>query len=393
MKRARIALGLVLLAAGTFLLLHRGRRGSEAAAGPAPDATAPVRADPWAAPAEIVRWPVRYERFETLTTRDGLPSDHVTCVLATGDELAVGTDRGVAVRRAGAWTLVREKDGLSHDLVTSLARDPETGDYWIGTIRGLTRLSGGKPRVYHQLNSGLVNDIVYHVTVDGPRVWAATQAGASVLDTSTGAWAVWDHRNSIMHEPWCYAVAHGPGRVWIGLWGGAIIERDLGTGLWREYRDPDGEFELDLYRDDGPIHEVTSFLCYDAGVLWQATYFGLSRFDGRQWDSYVAKDTGIPGDFVQHVASRGHTVWIGTDEGFGAFDGSTAVSYKRRPDGRCAVSVWKDGKPVESSTLDTAPGDNYVLWTQPGPDDVWIATGHGLSHGFAAKAAPASAPR
>jgi hypothetical protein len=394
MRRTRLVLPILLLAVAAGTLATRGGTpATTATAGPAPVPAAAPTPGPWDAPKDLPRWPMRYERFETLTTKDGLPSNHTTAVMVNGDELVVGTDKGLAIRTKGAWTYLREKDGLSHDLVTALAKDPETGDIWVATIRGLTRVSGGKPQVYHQLNSGLVNDIVYHVTVDGPRIWAATQAGASVLDTKTGAWAVWDQRNSIMHEPWCYAVAHGPGRTWIGLWGGAIIERDLATGLWREYRDPDGEFEFDLYRDDGPLHEVTSFLCWDAGVLWQGTYFGLARFDGRNWDSYVAKDTGIPGDFIQHVVSKGHTVWISTDQGMGVFDGSTCVTYRRRDDGRCGVSVWKDGKPVEETTLATAPGDNFVMATFPQPDGVWMATGHGISHGIAAKDVPSGAQK
>ena len=32
---------------------------------------------------------------------------------------------------------------------------------------------------------------------------------------------------------------------------------------------------------------------------------------------------------------------------------------------------------------ETAPADDYVLWTQGGESDVWIATGRGLSHGIA----------
>jgi ligand-binding sensor domain-containing protein len=219
--------------------------------------------------------------------------------------------------------------------------------------------------------------------VDGDLVWAATAAGASCLDTRSGSWAVYDHENSIMHEPWCYALASGPGRTWIGVWGGGIVELDRTTQHWREYRDPDREMEIDLLRDDGPIHDVTAFVAYDEGVLWQATYFGLARFDGRRWNSYTADDTGLPGDFLNHIGSRGHTVWLASDRGLGVFDGTECVSYVRRDDGKCDVTVWRDGSEVERSTLPTAPADNYVLWAQGGETDVWIATARGLSHGIA----------
>lgn len=392
MRPIRLVAPALVLVAGVAFVPRGPAPSGHAADGPrvAADPSAPPAAppDPWAVPERPTVSATRYTRFATLTRKDGLPSDHVTCVLpspggaGTGgdDELWVGTDHGVGVRRGRTWTCFDAKRGLSHDVVTSLARDPATGDVWVGTLRGATRISGGACHVVHQLNSGLVNDIVYDVKVDGPRVWFATQGGASVLDTTTKAWAVWDHRNSIMHEPWCYAVAIAPGRTFIGLWGGAVVERDLTTGLWREHRDPDGEMELDLDRDDGPIHEVSSFVAWSEGVLWQSSYFGLSRFDGRAWRSYTSADTGLPGDFVQHVAARGRTAWLGTDQGFAVFDGTTCVAYTREDDGRCRVTVRVDGGEPTVSHLATCFGDNDVRWIAPGADEAWLATGHGLSH-------------
>jgi ligand-binding sensor domain-containing protein len=324
-----------------------------------------------------------YDRFETLTTADGLPSNKVTTVLAAGEDLWVGTDRGLARRRRGTWTHWTEADGLGHRYVTSLGRDRRTGDLWISTFGGLTRLSGGRMTTFTQLDSGLMNDVVYHVVVEGDQVWAATAAGTSRYDTTAGNWALWDHQNSIMHEPWCYALAVGPGRTWIGVWGGGVVELDRTTGNWREYRDPDHEMEIDLLRDDGPIHDVTAFVAYDAGVLWQATYFGLSRYDGRRWRTYRKEDSGLPGNFLNHVSARGRTAYLGSDEGFGVTDGDTFVTYRRLDDGRGERTTTRDGAVVDQRTLATAPADNYILWTAADETGVWLATGHGLSHGRA----------
>jgi ligand-binding sensor domain-containing protein len=141
--------------------------------------------------------------------------------------------------------------------------------------------------------------------------------------------------------------------------------------------------ELDALRDDGPIHDVTSFVAYDAGVLWQATYFGISRYDGRRWRTFTAADTGLPGDFVNHVSARGHTAWVATDQGFAVFDGTTCVAYRRAPQGGCDVRVYVDGEETERETLPTAHAHDYVLWAHGDDDEVWLATGHGLSHGIA----------
>ncbi len=338
--------------------------------------------DPWRVPDVIAKPALRYVKFETIGVEDGLPSERVTALLVEGADIVVGTEAGLAIREGTDWRVIDEDAGLSNNYVTSISRDEATGDLWVSTLAGLNRLSGGEITNFTQLNSGLMNDVIYHVVVSEGMVWVGTAAGASIFDTQTGAWDIFDTGNSIMHEPWCYTLAMAPGRAWIGLWGGAIIERDLATGDWREYRDPDGEMEIDLLRDDGPIHEVTSFLAYDSGVLWQGTYFGLARYDGRRWNSYVAADTGLPGDFIAHVDAMGHTVWIATDEGLGVFDGSTCVTYRARVGGGGSVIVWKDGALVEETTLETGPPHDYLLWVQGGEADVWFATARGLCHGM-----------
>jgi ligand-binding sensor domain-containing protein len=388
-RPGRLALGASVLVAVSVAIVVAVRSPSEIGSviladdSKAESVPVPVRVDPWKAPAHPVRPTLLYTRFETIGVADGLPSERVTCVLAEDDDLAVGTDRGLALRRGGVWTVIGEEQGLSHPYVTSIARHAASGDLWIGTLRGLNRLSGGRLRTYTQRESGLMNDVVYDVAVEGDLVWAATAAGASILDVGLGTWQLYDTSNSIFHEPWCYALARGPGRTWIGLWGGGIAELDHASWEWREYRDPDGEMELDLLRDDGPIHDVTSAIAYDAGVLWQATYFGLSRYDGRRWSSYTAADTGLPGDFIHHVDALGHTVWIASDQGVGVFDGETCTSYRRREDGRCDVAVWRDGSEVERHTLDTAPAHDYVLWVQGGENEAWFATARGLTHAVA----------
>ncbi len=386
-RRTGILLGALCVAAVVTLVILRGGVGDDElhADEPRPARDVVTAVDPWAAPAEYTRSLILYDHFETIGVEDGLPSERVTCVVVEGqgddERLYVGTDMGLAIRRGGAWSIVAEEHGLAHRYVTSIARDAATDTTWVSTLRGVSRVSGGDVRTYTQLTSGLINDVVYQVLVDGPLVWCATAAGTSVLDTRSGSWTLYDHENSIMHEPWCYSIAVGPERGWIALWGGGIVEIDRRSGRWREYRDPDGEMEIDLLADDGPIHEVTSFIAYDEGLLWQATYFGMARYDGRHWRSFTKADTGLPGDFVAHIASRGEACWIGSDEGFGVLRGDTCVSYSRQDDGTCTVRIETVGEPTETRTLATAPADDYVLWIHPRESDVWIATGHGLTHG------------
>lgn len=391
MRTRTMLLTLVACAAAAAAAASAMRDGASSEARAAEPAAAPATAaaDPWA-PREDLPKPVLYfDRWETLTAKDGLPSDRTTCVAVEGDDLYVGTEYGLGVRRGGTWTTYAKAEGLPHTYVTSVARDRAADITWVSTIKGLARIAGGKVESFTQRSSGLTNDVVYDVDVEGPRVWCATGAGVSVLDTRTGSWSLFDNENSIMVEPWCYAVTFGPERAWFGIWASGIVELNRREGTWRDYHDTDGELEMDLLRDDGPIHEVSSFANYADGVLWQSTYFGVSRFDGHRWMSYTAKDGGIPGDFVVHVSGRGRVGYVATDQGFGAIhaDEHVCVAYERQADGTCRVRTvrgFDDGAPTER-VFASAPASNVCMWTLPLDGEVWVATSHGLSRGFAAK--------
>ncbi len=94
-------------------------------------------------------------------------------------------------------------------MITGIDVDPKTGDVWLGLFgRGLARFTGGRFDHFHQLNSGLVNDVVYAVTMENDNVWAATTAGASRYNTKTKEWTIFTEKNAPMEEIWNYNVAY-----------------------------------------------------------------------------------------------------------------------------------------------------------------------------------------
>ena len=66
----------------------------------------------------------------------------------------------------------------------------------------------------------------------------------------------------------------GKDKVYLAVWGSGLLEYDVRTSRWKEYLDPDGEMEIDLYRDDGINHVIVTGASPADGVLWISTYFG-----------------------------------------------------------------------------------------------------------------------
>lgn len=323
-----------------------------------------------------------YDQWRTYTTRDGLPSDKIFAVRVDGDRIWAGTDAGLAYLENGRWHTLRARDGLAHDEVISIDVNPTTHDVWIGTFGGLSRWSAGRFETFNQLNSGLANDFVYGVASQGDEVWVATAAGASRLNTRTGEWSIFDDTNIPLHEPWTYGVDIHDGLVYLAAWGGGAVEYNQATGKWRDYRDPDGEFEYDLYPDDGLVQDIATAVAYREGILWVSTYMGLSRYDGARWKGYFDHDSGLISNFINFVRAQGSVVWVCTDLGLNQFDGTTWVTYQRdtlAAGGHILIGTGK--QPTTRLRSATTLASNYIWQVDFQGDTVWVATAQGLSRG------------
>jgi len=327
--------------------------------------------------------PMPRYRFENFTTANGLADNHVFAVLVDGERVWAGTENGLAVYEGQKWKTYTTADGLAHRAVLSLALDKRTGDVWAGTMGGLSRISAGRIDTFTQLNSGLSNNVVYGVSVEGENVWVATAAGGCRLNTRTGQWTLYNERNTPMVEIWTYAVSATPQKVYYAVWGSGVLELDQTTGRWDKYDDPDGENEIVLFKDQGLIHEIVTSVSYVDRILWAATYFGASRYDGRYWHNFLTKDSGLPSNFINFVKGvDANRAWFCTDKGLAYFDGVNWAVY--RPSlttGEPEMTVRNAEGKVTPLKVSTAPAHNYVLGIDFQGTDIWVATARGLSHG------------
>jgi hypothetical protein len=338
--------------------------------------------------------PFVYTNWKQFTVADGLPNDHIFAVKVDGPRVWVGTEDGLALIDKPSGKVVKswqEKDGLPFRAVTAIDVDPKTGDVWLGLFGGgLARFSGGRFDHWHQLNSGLVNDVVYGVGIENDNVWAATTAGASRLNTKTGEWTVFTEKNAPMEEIWNYAVNYdGKDSVYLAVWGSGVLKYDIRTGRWEEYLDPDGEMEIDLYRDDGIIHVIVTGASPVDGVVWISTYFGASRYDGRHWRGYAEQEGGIPSDFLNNVKGRSaQEALFCADKGLGIVvdgpaDPATWVAYTRDPEtGRGRAKVTVGGKVIENVDMPVGVPHTFMIAADVDGNDIWVGTAKGLGRGI-----------
>jgi ligand-binding sensor domain-containing protein len=322
-----------------------------------------------------------YGNWQNFTTKNGLPCNKALTVRIDGDRVLVGTHEGFAVYENGNWKTYTTKDGLAHNGIVSVDVSELTGDVWIGTLGGLTRWSAGKFENFTQFNSGMPNDLVYCVYCDGKDIWVATGGGAGHYDTQTKQWEIFTEQNAPMHEPWTYGVSAGDGKVYIAAWGGGVIEYNKTTKKFRDYVDPDGFMEIDLQPDDGVVHDITTGLSYEDGILWVATYFGMSRYDGKNWKGYFDHDSGLISNFINFVRAVGPVVYICTDRGLSYTDGKTWVSYTKEDnsiDGKIIFTNENEKKEVKQAV---SFSHQFIIGVDVKDNVIWVATSKGVSRG------------
>lgn len=143
--------------------------------------------------------------------------------------------------------------------------------------------------------------------------------------------------------------------------------------------------EIDLYRDDGLVHNIVTAAHPIDGVLWISSYFGGCRYDGRHWRGYFAKDSGFASDFQNNVRGRSaNEAWFSTDKGLAAimdYETDTWVNYSRVGSTGLA-KVTQAGKTLETIEMDIGVPHSFAIYTELDGNDVWVGTSKGLGHGI-----------
>jgi streptogramin lyase len=264
----------------------------------------------------------------------GLPANGVYALdVAPDGALWISTYGGGLTRYDGsAWTTYTPLDGLGDRWVYDVEFAPD-GTMWVATWKGISHFDGKQFTTYTEAD-GLADKWVYDIAVDPDgTVWAGTEGGVSVFDGKT-------FKN----------YRHGDG---------------LGADIPESEQKPLATQESRHHRTQGKANQgynpdyVLSIATTPDGARWFGTWgAGLSRFDGKTWTTYTAKD-GLGGNFVHTLAvAPDGTLWAGTDGG---------ASYR------------KDGRWITLGKRHGLIDDNVFSILFDAEGNTWLGTWAGLS--------------
>jgi ligand-binding sensor domain-containing protein/signal transduction histidine kinase len=283
-------------------------------------------------------------RFRLYTTRDGLSSDFVRCLLVDrAGNLWIGTrGGGLNLFRDERFTAYTTRDGLPSDQVTTLAEDP-TGGLWIGTSKGLARFAQGRFTVY-TTRDGLPHDRVNalwpEASGDSGGLWVGT--GGGLCQLRQGRCVVYGAPvQALAHRSVTALYEDRQHNLWVGTQGNGLFL--LRNGRFTQY----------TMRDGLPSDTVLALYEDPEGDLWVGTVDGgLCQLREGRFSVYTIED-GLPHNFATAVFedSQG-SLWIGTNGGIG-----------RLKDGMITAWTASQGRPENDSITEDRAGN---LWFSAG---------------------------
>lgn len=198
------------------------------------------------------------------------------------DHQPSGNKPGNPVETIPEWaSFTTANSALPDDQINALAID-RNDVKWLGTSKGLVRMSGGSFTVFTPANSPLPDPYITSVAVEeNGTVWAGTPAG--LVKYTGNAWSVYTTNNSLLPDNAvaCIACDARNKTVWAGT--GEGLAKIDGNGQWQQ-----------VYMNG----VILSMAADQQGALWLGTFNDfafrgmIKKYYGGQWTTYQLHDMG-----------------------------------------------------------------------------------------------------
>ena len=289
------------------------------------------------------------------TTSEGLIDNFVECLdVDSQDNIWFGTSMGLQMFDGENWVTYNTTD--YPDMVgdnIKVIRAMNNGDIWIGTDFGACRFDGSSWTTFDNTN-GLNHNIVKSIdeAADGV-IWVGTMTGISYYDGSEWGTLESPHWSGVN-----VTIAESSDHIWFGSPLGGITFYD-------------GEDYTTYDSSDGLINNNTTDLLIDNdGNKWIGTDIGISVLDENNLN--VSQFTQMyilpPPDTLNQIVdldmdSEGR-IWAGIYVGYLGVGG---------------VAMWNGNDWIDYDESDGLVGPNIRGLEIDSYDNVWVATGTGVS--------------
>ena len=258
-----------------------------------------------------------------------LPSNYLYAGAVCPDgQTAIVHINGVALFDGTDFKQIPETDGYSSPEGIACAAN---GDIWVAHFQGVSRYSNGQWTTYgsENLASGeSANELVYDVKVapDG-KVWVVTSRSVAAFEN--GAWTVYQEGQGFDGSRFFNALTlDANGRPWAAHGSGLdVFENGAWTSIEKtDYNTPesiavdskgqawlgtlvDGAYVLEgsawAHHDRASEHllsnDVASIAADSGGRVWFGTSYGLTVFDGANWQTFLMSNSDLSDNDVNFV--------------------------------------------------------------------------------------------
>jgi ligand-binding sensor domain-containing protein/serine phosphatase RsbU (regulator of sigma subunit) len=236
------------------------------------------------------------ERFKIYKSKEDIPYPAVNAVFRDSkNRVWLGTRGGAAIWEGKSRQFVKEKDGLSSEVISDFDEGPD-GTIYIGTDYGITTYQDGKFTKYIAKKTDL-NDC-RDVFVDGSTIWLGTKIGPAVFEQGY----ISQPFNAVAFPQYVFDAARKGNDIWFGYDDGVLKF--------------DGKQFVQLTAKDGFFDGRTrSVLVGPNGNLWFGTNNGVYRYDGTSCRNFGVAE-GLLSDAVYSLGFHPDgSLWVGQAKG------------------------------------------------------------------------------
>ncbi|HEU4770183.1 MAG TPA: two-component regulator propeller domain-containing protein, partial [Pyrinomonadaceae bacterium] len=306
---------------------------------------------------------LKSKKFNTYTTREGLPSDLVKAIYQDSQGgIWIGSNGGgLTLFKDGKFTTWTTKDGLSSDVVLSLTSAPD-GTLWIGTPDGLNRFRNGVFQTF-TFADGLSNDLVRSVFVDRSGVlWVGTRNGLNSFRDNE--FTTYTTQDGLANNFIGAIFEDSKGNLWVGTLGGLS---KLKNGVFQTFTTNEGLSSNTVIS----LHEDAS------GDLWIGTNGGgLNRLRGDKFVSFTNRNS-LAADVIYRILEdKQQNLWCSSNKGIFRLNKS---ELERVASGAStSVSPVFYGPADGTLTRECSGGGHPAGW-KTSDGRIWFATIKGLA--------------